>query len=91
MPGVFRGSQELAAVLAAVAVGAGAEVSGSCSRLSSVSSSFEGVIAISGSSTVGASTGVSTGSIGVGSEAGNSGSAVGGSIIFSDLGCSTDL
>jgi hypothetical protein len=55
-------SQELAAVLAAVAVGAGTEVSGSCSRLFSVSSSFEGVIATSGSVTVVGSTGVGSAS-----------------------------
>jgi hypothetical protein len=56
----FRGSQELAAVLAAVAVGAGCEASGICSRLSSVRSSFEGVILTSGSSTAESSTGVET-------------------------------
>ena len=63
----FRGSQELAAVLAAVAVGAGLEVSGICSRLSSVRLSFDGVILTSGSSTAAISTGVDTsGSTGAG-------------------------
>jgi hypothetical protein len=61
---VFRGSQELAAVLAAVTVGAGPEVSGTCSRLVSVRLSFEGAMATSGSSKAGVSRGVaSAGSI----------------------------
>ena len=42
----LRGSQELAAVLAAVAVCGATEVSGSCSRFVSVNSSLDGVISI---------------------------------------------
>ena len=89
---VFRGSQELAAVLAAVATGAGAEVSGTCSRLVSVNSSLEGVMVTSGSSTIGVSTGVSTlTSTCAGSGMGSSGSVVGGSIGSSGLTGSTGL
>ena len=58
LAGVFRGSQELAVVLAAVAEGAGPEVSGTCSRLVSVRSSFEGAIATSGSSNEAVSKGI---------------------------------
>ena len=67
LAGVFRGSQELAVVLAAVAEGAGPEVSGTCSRFVSVRSSFEGAIAISGSTKDVVSKGVvSAGSVGAG-------------------------
>lgn len=45
-------SQELAVVLAAVAVKIGRELSGTCSRLSTVSSSVVGGIEISGSASV---------------------------------------
>ena len=51
----LRGSHELAAVLATVAVGAGPEVSKTCSKLVSVSSSFDGSSEASDSSTAGAS------------------------------------
>lgn len=68
-------------MLAAVAVGAGLDTSGTCSRLSSVSSSFDGVM-ISGSSmgvgSVGAISVAST--TGEGSGTGSSGSTVGGSV-----------
>lgn len=47
LPAPLLGSQELAAVLAAVALGAGGEISGTCSRFVSVSSSFEGVMSAS--------------------------------------------
>lgn len=53
----LRGSQELAAVLAAVAVGAGADVSKTCSRLVSVSASFDGVM-LGSDSYAGVATGV---------------------------------
>jgi hypothetical protein len=74
---VFRGSQELAAVLAAVTVGTGPEVSGTFSRLVSVRSSFDGVSAASGSSKVVSRGVVSIGSIGADSEIGTSSSFVG--------------
>jgi hypothetical protein len=78
-------------VLAAVAVGAGLEVSGSCSRLSSVSSSFDGVMT-SGSSIRAGSVGrISVGSTGAGSGIGSSGSAVGGSVCSSIFAGSTGL
>lgn len=64
---MFRGSQELAAVLAAVAVGAGFEVSRICSRLVSVSSSFDGVSDGSDFSLAGVATGVGSFSDGAGS------------------------
>jgi hypothetical protein len=66
LAGVFRGSQELAVVLAAVAEAAGPEVSGTCSRLVSVRSSFEGAIATSGSSNEAVSRIVSASSAGAG-------------------------
>ena len=43
------GPSVLATVLAAVAAGGGAEISGTCSRLVSVKSSFEGVMFAAGS------------------------------------------
>jgi hypothetical protein len=74
-------------VLAAVAVGAGADVSGICSRLSSVSSSLEGVMTSSDS----AARDFSTGSTGAGSGVGTSGSIVGSSLGSSIFVGSTDL
>ena len=69
-------------MLAAVAVGAGPEVSGTCSRLSSVSSSADGVIASSGSTMGAGSIGVfSTGSTATGSATGSSVSVGGSSIV----------
>jgi hypothetical protein len=72
---------ELPAAFRAVAVGAGLETSGTCSRLSSVSSSFDGEI-VSGSSIGVGSAGIVsvTGSTGAGSGTGSSGSFVGGSV-----------
>ena len=91
MPALLRGSQELAAVLAAVAVGGGLDVSGTCSRLTSVSSSFDGVTETSGSSKAlgsGVNSAVSTG---VGSEIGSSGSLARSSVGSSGLGGSVGL
>ena len=89
---MFRGSQELAAVLAAVAEGTGPEASGTCSRLVSVRSSAEGVIAISGSSKGAGSKGVvSTGSIWAGGEIGTSDSTSGSSTGASGLAGSAGL
>jgi len=83
------GSQELAVVLAAVAVGAGAEVSRICSRLVSVSSSFEGVSVASASSKVSVSTGTGSSTCGVGSTiSGFSGSI---STAFSSTGSTSGL
>lgn len=64
-------------MLAAVAVGAGADTSGTCSRLSSVNSSFDGVICSSGSgAAISSIEGVSTASIGAGSGTDGSGSGI---------------
>lgn len=71
-----RGSHELAAVLAAVAVGGGLETSRTCSTLLSVSSSFEGVIETSGSKAGGSTEVVSSileGGSAVGSGSGSAG------------------
>jgi hypothetical protein len=81
-------------VLAAVAVGAGLETSGTCSRFTSVRSSFEGVILTSGSSNaVGSSIGVVSAGISIGAGGGGvtSGSFVGGSIDSSDFAGSAGL
>jgi hypothetical protein len=56
----LRGSQELAAVLACVAVWGGWEVSKTFSTFSSVSSSFDGVIEASASWRTGGSIGVTS-------------------------------
>lgn len=83
MPAPLLGSQELGAVLAAVAVGAGLDTSGNCSTFVSVSSSFEGVS--EGSSNVVISMGgVSVGSTGADSGMGASASAIAGSAVGSD-------
>jgi len=81
----LRGSQ-LPLVLATVAVGAGFEESGSCSRLSSVSLSSDGGICTSGSGALGSSMAVdSTASTGAGSGIDGSASGTGASTGSSTL------
>lgn len=79
----LRGSQELAAVLAAVAVGGGFDVSKTCSRLVSVSSSLDGVIEGSESYA-----GVATGVISAADSA--TGSEIGSSTIGTGSGAAID-
>ena len=51
-PGALRGSMVLATVLAAVALAGGPEISKTCSKFVSVSSSLDGVISVGGSKNV---------------------------------------
>lgn len=86
----LRGSHELAAVLAAVAVCGATEVSGTCSRFVSVNSSFDGVMSIGSSLSAGG--GVATfSSAGVGRDSTVSGSFATGSAGSAAFSCSAGL
>jgi len=74
----LRGSHELAAVLAAVAVCGATDVSGSCSRFVSVNSSFDGVMSIGSAFSTGGGVGTAS-STGAGNDSAGSDSFATGS------------